>query len=83
MVLSAFKAGFIHDLRLLCSFNTLCQCTRKSFASMASDRTADIPGDLPLKCVYFTIRELTAVIALKVSVVSHAYYCHSVHVLMS
>lgn len=50
---------------------------------MASDRTADIPGDLPLKCVYFTIRELTAVIALKVSVVSHAYYCHSVHVLMS
>ena len=64
----AFQASFIPDLCLLGSLNTLCQCTKKSFASMASDMTPDIPGDQPLKCVYFAIRELTAVIALKVSV---------------
>ncbi|KAL8608449.1 hypothetical protein ACOMHN_002682 [Nucella lapillus] len=52
---------------LVSSFHTLCQCTKKSFASMASDASdSDLcDRDMSLKCVYFTIRELTAVIALK------------------
>ncbi|XP_076449814.1 uncharacterized protein LOC143286109 [Babylonia areolata] len=56
---------FLHDTEicksLINSFNTLCQCTKKWFAST----TALTDGDMSLRCVYFTIRELTAVIALK------------------
>jgi hypothetical protein len=57
------------------SFHTLCQCTKASFASLASSdaipesdkETEGESKDQPLKSLFFTIRELTSVIALKVS----------------
>ncbi|KAK7115453.1 uncharacterized protein [Littorina saxatilis] len=51
---------------LINSFSTLCQYTKGTFSKMASDTSTQlIPDSQPLKCAYFTVRELTAVIALK------------------